>query len=373
MTQRNLSPGRRSPSSQEGPAGQAPVRRTLENTYRTTPAERFRASVARQVMLAVLERYLAGNDPRPALELVLGAGYETATPNAESRAAPQTPSQGHHSKHATATRTGSAKSQKMAEQLHAEKSAEGLRAREKSGIAGGDGGAESTLKELKSIKDKRVKKEKRADEGDEESKPTEKGQSEGSEKPASKSSSVHNLKISEEVRPLTSEADAAPDKSPSKSIAATSKQVSQSDASDRRESSREPSPDEARISVSRRASPHRRESASREASPQPGVSSREASPAGGREFSSKLRHPEASPQRQFRPSATLSKRSSFEMAGGRLGPDRLSVPSVVRPIGSPGAPAVPVALDWTRLMPRLCVRLADIIRREVALVTPARC
>ena len=130
----------------------------------------------------------------------------------------------------------------MAEQLHAEKSAEGLWALEKSGIGGGDGGAESTLKEQNSVKDKRVTKEKRADEGDEEPKPTEKGQSEGSEKPAqepaSKSSSAHNLKISEEMRPLTSETDAAPDKSPSKSRAATSKQVSESDASDRRAASR---------------------------------------------------------------------------------------------------------------------------------------
>ena len=130
----------------------------------------------------------------------------------------------------------------MAEQLHAEKSAEGLWALEKSGIGGGDGGAESTLKEQNSVKDKRVTKEKRADEGDEEPKPTEKGQSEGSEKPAqepaSKSSSAHNLQISEEMRPLTSETDAAPDKSPSKSRAATSKQVSESDASDRRAASR---------------------------------------------------------------------------------------------------------------------------------------
>lgn len=386
----NASPGVRPPSSQQGvgQVGQQPIRRTLENTYHTGPDERFRSIIARQVIESVLERYLSGDDPRPALELVLGPGFD-AVAAIESRAA-QTSSRSHQSKHVPPT--GSGKSQKMAEPVLNAKSPDH---RQLSGIGrGGGGGGENTTKENKEAKEKSAKKEKKRDDSDEASKPAARGQSEGitADGPMAKStpSSAHSVKAkaSEEVRPQLSDAgedmekeNMTQEQSPANTRPATSTRAQQRDrdaASSRHESesksSRGPSPNEARDS-SRKPTPRRNGSASRGASPlrDAGASSREASPVGAREPSANSHSrgaleaaPQTQQEQQRRPSGTQSKQSSIEAA------DRLSVPSVFRPVGPAGSPAAPVALDWTRLVPRLCVRLAEVIRREVGLVLPPR-
>ena len=371
IVHQNVSAGAPRPSSQQGvgggggglSGGQAPGRRTLENTYRTAPAERFRESDACRAMQAVLERYLPADDARPALELVLGAGWETAGA-AESRGQPtRAAAEKQH-----ATTTGSAISRPMQMPAdppppHSARTSEGLRTRERSGAAAGGGGDGAQ-------EDKRDEFERQT------SKSPAKGSQEDADaqEPASartSGSAARNSSTSARVRrtPSGRENDAARDKSPSNSRTPTPTQ--QREASARRASSGGPSPNAAGDS-SRNASAHPSGSASRGASPRLDAgAARETSAARApHESSAKSRHLEAaSPQRQqqpSRPSATQSKRSSLDASAGRQGAVRLSVPAVPRPVSSP------VVLDWSHLMPRLCVRLADVIRREVALVTPPR-